>query len=76
LCVNIGKNQLPINVSAIINGGGIRIGLEDNIYFDEEKKVQASNLQLLERINKLGKLLNKVPFTPKEVREMLAIQIA
>ncbi|WP_394706620.1 3-keto-5-aminohexanoate cleavage protein [uncultured Draconibacterium sp.] len=48
MCVNLGKNQLPINVSAIINRGGIRLGLEDNIYFDEEQKVQASNLQLLE----------------------------
>jgi uncharacterized protein (DUF849 family) len=71
----IGTNQLNMNVSAILNGGGIRIGLEDNIFFDENKTELATNLQLLDRITKIAGLLGKEPFTPKEVRTMLKLEI-
>ncbi|MFW5804022.1 MAG: 3-keto-5-aminohexanoate cleavage protein, partial [bacterium] len=57
------------------NGGGIRIGLEDNIYFDSEKIKKATNLMMLERMNKITGYLNISPCSPKETREKLNLMI-
>jgi len=71
----IGTHQLTANVSAIINGGGIRIGLEDNIYLDETKQNLSTNIQLLERIHSISLLLGKEPYTPEEVRKLLNLEL-
>lgn len=71
----IGTNQLNMNLSAIINGGGIRIGLEDNIYLDSKREKLATNIQMLERIVDIAKSLDKKPFTPYEVRQLLNLDI-
>lgn len=71
----IGSDQLKMNVCGIINGGGIRIGLEDNIFMDTEKRVIASNIDLLDRINQIAKLMDYKPYEPSEVREMLNLKI-
>jgi uncharacterized protein (DUF849 family) len=68
----IGKAQLKANALGILFGHGIRVGLEDNLYFDE-KKTPASNRTLVERIVRLGKLLGKTPATPAETRELLGL---
>ena len=67
----IGLDQLKANVTALLYGGGIRIGLEDNIYFDNEKKVLASNLDLLKRISDISSLLGVEPYTSGELRSKL-----
>ena len=71
----IGKSQLPMNTMGILHGGGIRVGLEDNIYFDGDREHFASNKDLLERINEIASLLGSAPNTPAEVREMLNMQV-
>ena len=70
-----GTAQLTMNAMAILQGGGIRIGLGDNIYFDEEEQHLASNENLLDRINQIATLLDSAPYTPAEVREMLGLEI-
>ena len=70
-----GTSQLKMNTMAIINGGGIRVGIGDNIYFDEEQQHLASNEDLLDRINEIAVLLDSAPYTPSEVREMLKLEI-
>ncbi|WP_321343406.1 3-keto-5-aminohexanoate cleavage protein [uncultured Draconibacterium sp.] len=72
----IGINQLKMNISAILNGGGIRVGIEDNIYFDEDRKILASNSKLLERIQNISKLIEREPFSPGEVRKMLNLELS
>ncbi|NOY94868.1 MAG: 3-keto-5-aminohexanoate cleavage protein [Chlorobi bacterium] len=67
----IGRSQLKMNLNGIINGGGIRIGLEDNIFFDSEGSKLASNLELLKRINDISGLIEMKPYTPAEVRRLL-----
>jgi len=52
----IGENQLPVNALAIAFGYGVRIGIEDNIWWDVSQKRLASNLEFLERIHKLMSL--------------------
>jgi len=70
-----GTSQLTLNTMAILQGGGIRIGLGDNIYFDEEQQHLASNEDLLDRINEIAFLLDIAPYTPAEVREILNLEI-
>ena len=49
----LGQDQLPVSAMAIAQGLGVRIGLEDNLWFDRNKKVPASNTMLLARVNQL-----------------------
>ncbi len=68
-------SQLTMNTMAILQGGGIRIGIGDNIYFDEEQTHLASNEDLLDRMNEIATLLDSAPHTPAEVREMLNMEV-
>jgi uncharacterized protein (DUF849 family) len=49
----LGKDQLRVSASAIAMGYGIRIGLEDNIWWDEKRTRKASNRELLQRAHQL-----------------------
>lgn len=69
----IGDSQLTMNVMSITAGGGVRIGLEDNIYFNKEKKELATNRQLIERLLIVAKSLDREPYTQKEAREVLGL---
>jgi len=69
----IGDSQLKMNVLSIISEGGVRIGLEDAIWFDEERMVPATNYALVERIVEIAKVLGYEPLPPGEARELFAI---
>ena len=69
----VGDYQLRMNALAIVAGGGVRVGLEDNIWYDTERTRLATNRDLLERIVSIGKALGQEPFRPKEVRELLKL---
>jgi len=69
----VGNYQLRMNVMSLIAGGGIRIGLEDNIYFDEERTRLATNRELIGRIVKIAKSLGQTPYTSKEARQILEL---
>ena len=51
----IGDSQLPINSVAIAIGGGVRVGLEDNIYFDSRRSRLVRNGELLRRIHSIAR---------------------
>jgi 3-keto-5-aminohexanoate cleavage enzyme len=55
----IGHQQLRANTIAMSLGLGVRVGLEDNLWMDEQRKEPASNLTLLRRIHDLMELLDK-----------------
>lgn len=55
----IGQYQLAANMTAIANGGGVRVGLEDNTIFDYSTKVQATNIDLVKRIHAFSKLADR-----------------
>ena len=67
----IGDWQLKMNAMSIMEGGGVRIGLEDNIYFDDDRKHLATNLDLIKRLAAIAKALGKEPYSTKEARELL-----
>ena len=52
LCLGgIGKEQLSSNLLGLLYADGIRIGLEDNLYYTD--KVKTTNIKLLQRIRKI-----------------------
>ena len=69
----IGSFQLPINVAALVEGGGVRVGLEDNIYYDHERRDLATNRRLVERVVRIAGELQRSVATPAEAREMLGL---
>ncbi len=75
IAAGIGLFQLPVNITALVKGGGVRIGLEDNIYYDFKKKVLATNRQLIERIVRIAKELGREIATPDETRKTLGLSL-
>ena len=69
----VGQYQLDANVMSMSMGGGVRVGLEDNQYFDRDKSIMASNEMLVSRIVKIAKLMQLEIATPAEARVMLGL---
>lgn len=63
----IGTMQLKANGMAIASGLGVRVGLEDNIWFDGERTIKASNMSLLTRIHRLMELHGTSLMTSEEL---------
>jgi len=64
-----GQTQLKSNTISIIMGGGVRIGLEDNLYYDKNKKYLATNLKLLKRIHYLANIFERNIMKPSKLRK-------
>ncbi len=64
----IGDDQLKMNSVAIAIGGGVRVGLEDNIWYDTERTNLASNIDLLKRIHVLADANGREIMKPGEFR--------
>ena len=62
----IGRMQMPMAAQAVLLGGQVRVGLEDNIWLD--KGVHASNGQLVERVIELIRCMGAKPMTPAQGR--------
>ena len=70
----IGKAQLRMNVTGMIHGGGVRVGLEDNLYWDEACSRPTTNLDLLKRISQIASLVDRKPYTPSQARKILGLE--
>lgn len=68
----IGRTQLPLNTMAILMGGHVRVGFEDNIYF-QRGKLADSNEDFVRRIVLLAKVLGREIATPDEARAILGL---
>ena len=69
----IGRHQLPANAMAIAAGGHVRVGLEDNIWWDRARTTPATNEQLVRRVALLAEQLERPLATPADVRRMLGL---
>ena len=66
----MGRTELSLGTVAIVLGGHVRVGFEDNIYY--EKGVLAkSNAQLVERIVRVAEIHQRPVATPFEARKIL-----
>jgi len=68
----IGRYELSCATHAILMGGHVRVGLEDNVYY-RKGELATSNAQLVARVVRLAKELGREVATPAEAREMLGI---
>lgn len=72
LCVSgIGAQQLPAVTHAILLGGHVRVGLEDNLY--QRRGEPATNASLVQRVVRIIRELDCEPATPAEAREILGL---
>jgi uncharacterized protein (DUF849 family) len=68
VCVGgIGGQQLRSNILGLLEFDGVRVGLEDNLYY--RGKEMATNRMLLERIHRLMNEMEIELMTSKELRE-------
>ena len=71
-CVSaIGPAQLPATTQAILLGGHVRVGLEDNNYYGPGEL--ATNEQLVARTVRILRELGHAPAIPAEARDMLGL---
>ncbi len=68
---SLGRQQMPFVAAAILAGGNVRVGLEDNLYLD--KGVLATNAQLVERAVTIVENMGARVLTPAEVRSRLGL---
>jgi 3-keto-5-aminohexanoate cleavage enzyme len=71
----VGSYQLDANLMAIAAGGHVRVGLEDNIYYDRQKKDLADNVRLIARVARIAREAAREPATPSEARQIMQLQI-
>ncbi len=62
-------DQLPVNAAAIAMGYGVRVGIEDNIWWDAKRSRHATNTVLIQRIHRIMELHDAEPMTAKEFGE-------
>jgi 3-keto-5-aminohexanoate cleavage enzyme len=72
----IGRYQRRVTNWAVTMGGHVRIGLEDNIWFDDGRSDPATNPRLVERIVGVARAVGREPATPDQVRAHLGLRSA
>jgi 3-keto-5-aminohexanoate cleavage enzyme len=70
--IGVGHYQIPMNVMGIMLGGHVRVGMEDNLYYAKGRKLK-SNAELVARIARIAREMNREVATPAQAREMLGI---
>ncbi|MDD9910707.1 MAG: 3-keto-5-aminohexanoate cleavage protein [Ahrensia sp.] len=68
---SLGRNQMPFVAAAVLAGGNVRVGLEDNLMLD--KGVLATNAQLVERAVTIIENLGAKIIGPEAARERLGL---
>ena len=68
----LGALQLPMAAQAVLMGGNVRVGLEDNIYLD--RGVLATNAQLVTRAREIIERMGAKVLSTKETRNKLGLR--
>lgn len=69
---SIAQMQMPIVAQAVLLGGHVRVGLEDNLYLS--RGVKATNAQLVERARNIIEMMGGEVQSPDEARETLDLR--
>ncbi|GAA0270727.1 BKACE family enzyme [Halobacterium noricense] len=70
--LGFGPHQLPFATMGIMFGGHVRVGLEDNVYY-EKGELAESNAQLVERVVGVAETLGRPVASPAEARDVLGL---
>jgi uncharacterized protein (DUF849 family) len=65
----LGRNEMPYAAAAVLAGGNVRVGLEDNLYLS--KGVLATNAQLVEKATTIIENMGARVIGPDAVRDRL-----
>lgn len=68
----IGAAQLPLCTMAVALGGHVRVGFEDNVWY-RKGELATSNAQLVARLTRIGRELERPAATPSETRVLLGL---
>ncbi|HKM31735.1 MAG: 3-keto-5-aminohexanoate cleavage protein [Bacteroidales bacterium] len=68
----LGRYEMPLAAAAIIDGGHVRVGFEDNVYLSRGVLAK-SNGELVEKVVRLARELGREIATPDEAREILGL---
>ena len=69
----IGQHAFPMLAQALLLGGHVRIGLEDNYYLEKGRRA-ASNAELVDKAVGIMRALGHEPATPAEARQILGLR--
>lgn len=69
----VGRFEFTLATAAIIDGGHVRVGLEDNLYISKGVLTK-SNGELVEKVVRLAKEFGREIATPAEAREILSLK--
>ena len=70
----VGNSQLMMNSIAISAGGGVRVGLEDDIYYEPSRTTLARNTDLIRRIHRIAEANERKIMKPAELRILLNLE--
>ncbi len=68
----IGRHELPLGAMAIVLGGHVRVGFEDNIYYSRGV-LAGSNAELVARMVRLADELGRPVAKPEQARKILGL---
>ncbi|MDZ7697480.1 MAG: 3-keto-5-aminohexanoate cleavage protein [Deltaproteobacteria bacterium] len=68
-----GWRELPMGTTSMFLGGGVRVGLEDNLWL-APGEMAASNAQLVEKMVRIAGEFGYEPYSPDETREVLGLK--
>jgi 3-keto-5-aminohexanoate cleavage enzyme len=67
-----GQHQLPFATMGVLLGGHVRVGLEDNVYYEQGEPAE-SNALLVERVVRVAEELGREVASPEQAREILGL---
>ena len=70
----VGDFQFRMNMTALLYGGGVRVGLEDNLYLNPDRKKLARNLDLVKRIHSAARMCGRKVMSPAQLRKQLGLE--
>lgn len=69
----IGRFEFPLAMAAIIDGGHVRVGFEDNVYISKGVLAK-SNGELVEKVVRMAREMGREIANPHEAREILNLK--
>ena len=69
---SLGRHQMPYVAAAVLAGGNVRVGLEDNLYL--ERGVLATNAQLVDKAASLIEKMGVEVMSSQQVRDELRLE--
>jgi len=71
-CTGIGRWHLPVTMTALALGGGVRLGFEDNIFL-HKGVLAGENAELVGRVARIAREWDRACATPDEARRILRL---